>query len=92
MSLSEENIFSCDKCGACCCHISTILELQEYDLGNGVCKFFDISTKECKIYNTRPLVCRVDEMFEEKYKSLMSKKDFYKKNLEICEMLKKGEI
>lgn len=84
--------FPCDKCGACCCHISTIPELQEYDLGNGVCKFFDTSTKECKIYNTRPLVCRVDEMFESRYKNLMSKEIFYQKNLEICKQLKEQKL
>lgn len=92
MCLSEENVFPCDKCGACCCRISTIAELKEYDMGNGVCKFFEQKQKICKIYDNRPLVCRVDEMFDTKYKMLMSKKDFYKKNLEICGMLKKGEI
>ncbi len=35
-------MFPCTGCGLCCQNIATVKELKEFDLGNGVCKFFDI--------------------------------------------------
>ena len=55
--------FPCSVCGACCRHISNIPELRSFDLGNGVCKELDPKSNKCKIYDNRPLVCRIDEMY-----------------------------
>ena len=34
-------MFPCTSCGLCCQNISTVVELKEFDLGNGVCKHLD---------------------------------------------------
>ena len=47
-------MFPCTGCGLCCQNITNIEELKEYDLGNGVCKYFDSISNKCKIYDDRP--------------------------------------
>ena len=66
-------IFPCTKCGLCCQNISSIPELKDYDLGTGICKYFDSITNGCEIYENRPLICRVDKMFDLKYHKFFSK-------------------
>ena len=77
-------MFPCSNCGLCCQNISTVNELKEFDLGNGVCKYFDFESKGCKIYETRPDICSVDKMFEIKYNKYFNKEDFYIENAKVC--------
>lgn len=55
--------YKCENCGACCrnwnpaSYDSTICD------ENGVCKYLDQNTNLCTIYETRPVFCRCDEMF-----------------------------
>jgi Fe-S-cluster containining protein len=77
-------MFPCTGCGLCCQNIATVKELKEFDLGNGVCKFFDIKTNNCMIYESRPDICKVDKMFNIKYNNEFSKKEFYKLNAKVC--------
>jgi len=44
----------CEQCGACC----EILPLKV--LGKE-CEHYDKETKKCKIYNKRPVICRVTD-------------------------------
>jgi len=81
-------MFPCTGCGLCCQNISTVVELKKFDLGNGVCKFYDKITNRCQIYDARPEVCRVDKMYEVKYKKyFITKKDFYIENAKVCNSL-----
>ena len=67
--------------------IGSIEQLKELDLGNGVCKHYDIAAKECSIYENRPAICRVDDMYEKVYMRNYTKLEFYKLNAEICNRL-----
>ena len=80
-------MFPCTGCGLCCQNIMGINELREFDLGNGICKYFDIVNNSCKIYDTRPDICRVDVMFEKKYKDFFTKEKFYIENANVCNLL-----
>ena len=80
-------MFPCTKCGLCCQNISNINELKEFDLGNGICRHFDIIENTCKIYSTRPDICRIDKMYAIKYKKLFSKKYFFLENAKVCNTL-----
>ena len=80
-------MFPCSGCGLCCQNISHIKELEDFDLGNGVCKYFDIQSKQCLIYDTRPDICRVDKMFDIQYHRYFTKEEFYVKNAEVCNQL-----
>lgn len=83
------SIFPCDLCGLCCQNIGHIQELKNFDLGNGVCMHLDLKSKECKIYNDRPLICQVDAMYQLFYSTIMTKDRFYKLNQKVCNSLKK---
>jgi Fe-S-cluster containining protein len=80
-------IFPCSSCGLCCQNISTIKELKNYDLGNGVCKYFDVLNKSCEIYNSRPEICQIDRMFQIKYNNYFTKEEFYIENAKVCNSL-----
>ena len=47
-------MFPCSGCGLYCRHIDNTRELKDYDLGNGVCKYIDVITNSCTMYNSRP--------------------------------------
>lgn len=81
--------FACTKCGACCKSIAKIAELKEFDKGDGVCSWLNLDTNECQIYAQRPVVCRVDEMFERYFSSIYSKRKFYALNAKACNLLQK---
>ena len=80
-------MFPCTGCGLCCQNISTVEELKEFDLGNGICKYFDTKTSNCLIYENRPNICKVEKMFDLKYHKFFTKREFYLKNSEVCSQL-----
>lgn len=83
----ESNKFECSKCGECCRHINYILELKEFDSGNGIC--INLKDNLCTIYDCRPDICRVDVMYEKAYKEMYTREEFYKLNMDACDKLKK---
>ncbi|MCT7562356.1 YkgJ family cysteine cluster protein [Aliarcobacter butzleri] len=60
-------MFPCASCGLCCQNISQIIELKYFDLGDGICKNYNRQNNTCKIYESRPDICKVDVMFENIY-------------------------
>jgi len=80
-------MFPCTSCGLCCQNISTVEELKAFDLGNGVCKYFDTISNKCKIYEDRPQICRVDKMFDIQYSKYFTKEEFYIENAKVCNSL-----
>ncbi|MBQ3825062.1 MAG: hypothetical protein II811_02880 [Spirochaetaceae bacterium] len=79
-------MFECDKCGLCCAHIGESELYRDLDRGDGVCKY--LKDKLCSIYEKRPLLCRVDESFEEFFSKTMTREDFYELNYQGCRALK----
>lgn len=53
--------FDCIKCGGCCRLLTRMPELSDYDRGDGTCRYLT-DDNLCAIYETRPVVCRVDLM------------------------------
>lgn len=80
-------MFPCTNCGLCCQNITTIDELKDFDLGNGTCKYFNSIDNNCKIYDTRPNICRIDKMYTIKYKKNFTKNNFYIENAKVCNKL-----
>lgn len=83
-------MFPCTKCGICCQNISFIDELKDYDMGNGVCKYFNNITKSCAVYESRPDICKIDKMYELKFHTLFTKNEFYKLNAYACNEMQKN--
>lgn len=83
-------MFTCTKCGLCCCNIDLVPELSEYDMGNGVCIHLT-EDNLCDIYSSRPDICNVEKMFDTKYRYLMSKEEYDHLNEEGCKLLQEGK-
>ena len=64
-----------------------VKELEDFNLGNGTCKYFNKQNNICLIYETRPDICRVDLMFEKEYYKYYNKEEFYKLNAQTCNIL-----
>lgn len=56
---------------------------------DGVCIYLDKNTNLCTIYDNRPLICRVDDIYDAGYYNNLSRSEYYKMNHECCEELKK---
>ncbi len=81
--------FPCTCCGECCKNIGHIASLKKFDCGNGVCKNLS-NTNLCKIYNQRPLICKIDELYNKFFSKHINKQTFYQKNMDACNVLQKN--
>lgn len=79
-------MFECSKCGECCRHLSLSDLYRELDRGDGVCKY--LSGNLCSIYESRPVLCRVDESFDLFFQGNMSRAEYYRLNYEACKKMK----
>lgn len=76
--------FPCTSCGACCSSIEWIEFLSEYNI-NGQCS--KLVENKCTMYESRPLLCRIDESYEQIFSTLMTKEEFYMQNALACNAL-----
>lgn len=79
-------MFKCDKCGKCCKNLKDSAIYSELDRGDGTCRY--LVGNLCSIYETRPLLCRVDECYEKMFKDVMDKEEYYRINYEACKYIK----
>lgn len=61
--------------------------MHDFDRGDGVCRHLDLDTNECRIYESRPEVCRIDLMYDKHFSTLYSKDRFYKMNAQACNVM-----
>lgn len=80
-------MFKCDCCGECCRKLNYSELYKDLDRGDGICKY--LVENKCSIYESRPLICRIDESYDMFFSDLMSKEDFYKLNQNVCTYFKK---
>lgn len=80
-------MFPCTVCGECCRQVSLAEETRWLDRGDGACRNFDEQSNLCKIYDERPLTCRVDEMFDAQYHKSFTRSEFYRVNAECCNIM-----
>jgi len=80
--------FICSKCGACCRNLDKSIYFAEYDMGNGVCRYFDEETNLCTIYDDRPLLCNIEKAYDAYFKEYMTLDEYYSANYESCETLR----
>lgn len=82
-------MFKCDCCGICCRNIRNIEMLAGFDDGTGVCRYLGRENNLCMIYDSRPVVCNVDAMYELFFREEMTREEFYCVNYSACEKLKR---
>jgi len=76
--------FKCSGCGCCCKRIKLVIDNLDIDFPygydeNGVCDM--LVDNKCSVYETRPLICNVDELF--KFSSI-TREEYYKINHDAC--------
>lgn len=79
--------FPCIQCGLCCQHVNLSEETTHLDRGDGICRHYNQSKKLCDIYESRPLVCRVDQQYYKNFKDKYSWDEFVAINLKACDIL-----
>lgn len=84
----KDTIFKCHTCGKCCQNLNKSDIYKHLDNGKGVCKYYDIKNKKCKIYGIRPIICNVDLMYKLFLSNFISKENYYLMNYKGCKKLK----
>jgi uncharacterized protein len=80
--------FPCDRCGLCCRRLAGHALYQDLDRGDGVCRHFDEELKGCRIYEDRPLHCRIEESYERYFRHALDRETYISVNIEACNALK----
>lgn len=81
-------MFYCSQCGICCRNLPAVTLFDELHHGDGVCKFLEGNL--CSIYDTRPLLCRVDESYH-LFEHSMSYEEYLDVNYKSCSILQGKE-
>jgi len=83
MSSNDQKPFKCWKCGACCKICNLIPELNQFDIGNGVCKNL-LPDNGCAIYENRPNVCNSKYGFDSTYSKTMTWDEYLDESEKAC--------
>ena len=84
-------MFYCDCCGLSCMNLSKSEIYSDLDRGDGICKYFDMDSKLCTIYEERPEKCNVDKMYNNFFRYKMTIEEYYRLNYKACNELKNKE-
>ncbi|EKX95291.1 YkgJ family cysteine cluster protein [Aggregatibacter actinomycetemcomitans] len=79
--------FPCTACGKCCRNVHLSDQTAYLNRGDGICQHFDTEKNLCKIYENRPLICRVEDYYKAHLSHIYEWDEFVKLNLEICQKL-----
>lgn len=83
-------MFECDCCGLCCMNLKLSVLYSDLDRGDGICRYLDVDSKLCSIYDKRPEKCNLDKLYDMLYKDKIDREKYYKLNYEVCKKLKKA--
>lgn len=81
--------FPCNQCGWCCQNLQSNTLYSSLDRGDGVCIYFSIDSKECKIYKDRPVICNIEAMYHVSFYH-MSYLDYIELNIKACQTAQKA--
>ena len=66
-------------CVVNCC---STFHLSDYDTGNGICRH--LINNLCSIYEQRPSICNIEEMYLSNFKEVMKENEFTYLNMKTC--------
>lgn len=81
-------MYKCDCCGLCCMHVEISLLENNFDRGDGICKYFVDESHLCSIYDHRPTCCNVDLYYDAVIKEQLTREEYYRINYLACKNLK----
>jgi uncharacterized protein len=76
--------FPCTSCGACC---RSLPEGSSLNRGDGSCVHLDQQSSLCTVYDTRPLLCRIDEIYTRRFEGLVARRTYYFLQATTCASL-----
>lgn len=82
-------MYECKQCGSCCRNLSGTDIYRELDRGDGICVY--LKNNKCTIYYKRPIICRIDDFYSMYLTDIMTKKEYYDKNMKACLYLNEKE-
>lgn len=83
-----EFTYKCENCGECCKNWNPARYDRNIVDKNGVCKYLDINTNLCTIYDTRPDFCRVDVQYEKCLKDKINWEEYIRLTKLGCDVLR----
>ena len=89
--MTELSTFPCSSCGQCCRRVNQSDQTKYLDGGDGVCRYLDKQSNLCSIYEDRPLVCRVEDYYQEFLQDKITWISFVEMNVKVCEILQKDD-
>ncbi len=83
--------FQCNRCGRCCRMIgfTNIPELRQMADSTGKCRHL-MPNNLCRIYENRPLYCRVDAIYDRRLSNVMSRQQWYEMNYKQCKNFRRS--
>lgn len=102
----KQSKFPCHSCGACCMMVGDLLKNEDnvnpdyLDLvrdfpykadESGWCEKLGDDLK-CSIYETRPLLCRIEEVWRIKFSGERTKSDYFSETAMACKRLMKHKL
>lgn len=84
---TESRAFPCTRCGACCRNLGKSPLFTRLDRGDGICRHLNTNTNLCRIYEKRPKICRVTDMFDA-FAEQLTWTDYVALNLQACHELR----
>ena len=80
-------MFQSDQSGECCRNLDKSPLYAELDRGDGECRY--LCGNQCSIYESRPVLCRVDMCYDLFFSKMLSRDEFYEMNYRVCRRFKK---
>lgn len=82
-----DEVFPCTSCGKCCRQVGNHEHTRFLDRGDSVCRYLQLESNLCSIYEQRPIVCRVYDYHQQYLSHEITWYDFRQMNIEICSKL-----
>ena len=80
--------FPCNQCGWCCQNLDKNELYSKLDRGDGVCKWFNIENNNCTIYNTRPEICNIENMYYSTFFTI-EYSEYIRLNIQVCQLVQR---
>lgn len=85
--MSDRRKFPCQKCGRCCQSLAQNALFEELNRGDGICRHYDEQARDCRIYDTRDILCDVRRTFEQYFAHEFDWETFIDLNIAFCHSL-----
>ena len=80
--------YPCKKCGQCCKSLHRSDVYRNLHQGDGRCLHLDEKAGLCSIYENRPVLCRIGQVYHDYFRHKFSMDEYYRLNMAACEEIR----